>query len=94
MKPYGNESPSLEFQAGLKRDHAGPGDLLQTQHRGESSVILGIGQIFSELVSLESSDEKETQCGDTGNHSADGELALSEQVGLAASQLIGPEPIR
>ena len=33
---------------------------------GESSVILGIGQVFSELVSFESSDKEEAQCRDTG----------------------------
>ena len=31
---------------------------------------------------------------DTGNHTADGELALSEQVGLVAAKLIGAELIR
>jgi hypothetical protein len=69
-------------------------DLLQTQHGGESSVILGIGQIFSNFVSFESSDEEEAQCRDTGNHRADGELPLSEQVGLVASKLIRSELIR
>ena len=56
--------------------------------------MLGLGQIFSKFVSFESSDEEEAQCRDTGNHSADGELALSQQVGLVASQLIGSELIR
>ena len=39
-----------------------PSDLLQTQHRGESSVILGIGEIFSKFMSFESWDEEEAQC--------------------------------
>ena len=71
-----------------------PSDFLQTQDRGESSVILGIGQIFSKFVSFESSEEEEAQCRDMGNHTADGKLTLAEQVGLVAAKLIGPELIR
>ena len=65
-----------------------PGNNESAGKRKSSRIPSGNVYLKSALV------EAANQCRDTGNHTADGELALSEQVGLVAAKLIGSELIR
>src|SRR5215467_279724 len=66
---------------------------LSTEHRGQSAPIFGIRQELSILGSLERLYKEESQSGYTVDRSAGCHLALSEQVRLITSQLIGSELI-
>jgi len=62
-----------------------PGNLLQTQHRRQPARRLRVGQLLSELASLERSNEEESERRNPGHHACHRQLALNEQIRLIAS---------
>src|SRR5207249_11876350 len=69
-------------------------DFLSTEHGWQSAAVFGIGQELPKLMALEGLNKEEPQSGHTVYRRTGCHLALSEQVGLIASQLIRPELIR
>src|ERR1700756_2025112 len=57
-------------------------------------LSFGIGQELPKIMALERLDKEEPQSGHTVHRSAACYPALLEQIGLIASQLIRPKPIR
>ena len=71
-----------------------PGDLVQTEHRRQSAPILRvlrIRQLLPEVAPLEGANEEEPQRGDPAHHASHRQLALREQIGLIASELVWPQ---
>lgn len=67
-----------------------PGDFLQAEHRRQSAPILRIRQLLPELASLEGPNKEEPQRGNAAHHASHRQLALREQIGLIASELVWP----
>src|SRR5262249_8149198 len=68
-------------------------DFFWTEHSWQSASVFGIGQELPKLMSLERLYKEEPQSGYTVDRSAGCHLALSEQVSLITSQLIGSDRI-
>ena len=67
-----------------------PGDFLQTEHRRQPAIRLREGQLLSELAPLERSNVEEPERRDPGHHARHCQLALNQQIGLVASQIVWP----
>src|SRR5208337_203722 len=84
------QCPSKQVPGGVDQTR----DFFSTEHSWQSASVFRIGQELPKLMSLERLNKEKPQSGHTVHRSTGCYLALLEQVGFIASQLIRPELIR
>jgi hypothetical protein len=80
------ESPLHQVAGAIDK----PGNFLQTQPRRQPPMRLRVGQLLSELASLERLNDEESECRNPAHHACHRQLALNQQIRLVASQIIWP----